>query len=141
MIGLYAGIEKSSAKDCGADEDLQVGGDRECVKSGRNITVGARGGYLLSSTTFLYVKGGFSSGQIRVSSTNAATPEDDLRFSDNLSGFHIGAGIQTNFSARFYGKVDYVYTDYNGYEVSDYASKASLDFNRHQVTAGLGVRF
>jgi len=139
VLGLYAGIEGSSAKEC--DDDGLVGGNRSCIAPNRNITVGARGGYLLSQTTFVYLKGGFSSGRLRLSNTNAQTPANNFAVSDTLSGFHAGAGIQTAFSPRFYGKLEYVYTDYNGYESVDGTTKTSLDFSRHQATAGFGVRF
>ena len=139
VLGIYAGIEGSSAKEC--TFDTTTIGDRTCIAPNRNITVGLRGGYLLSPATLLYVKGGFSSGQLRFSNTNAAVPANNVSASDSLSGFHAGAGIQTAFSERFYGKLEYVYTDYNGYEAFDGTVKTSLDFSRHQATAGFGVRF
>lgn len=139
VLGVYAGLEGSSAKEC--ENDIVSVGDRTCIAANRNITVGARGGYLLSPTTLLYVKGGFSSGRLRLSNRNATVEENNVAGSDSLSGFHAGAGIQTAFSSRFYGKLEYVYTDYNGYEVNDGTTKTSLDFSRHQAIAGFGVRF
>ncbi len=138
VLGVYAGIEQSSAEFCGRD----AFGAESCVKSGRNITVGARGGYLFAPDGLVYIKGGFSSGQIRVTYDDPTFPQDNYDLRDNLSGFHLGAGVQKGFGRNFYGKVEYLYTDYNGYESTDSAgTKTSLDFSRHQVTAGLGVRF
>lgn len=136
MLGIYGGIEGSSVEQC-----IPSDGTRSCISPGRNLTVGVRGGYLLNPTTALYIKGGYSNGQIRIDYSDPQFSDDDFRLSDNLSGFHVGAGVQAGFGRNFYGKLEYVYTDYNGYEVSDGSDKASLDFSRHQVVAGLGVRF
>jgi outer membrane immunogenic protein len=137
VLGAYAGIDGSSVKQCFPDGY----GAETCLKPGRNLTVGLRGGYLLNPTTLVYIKGGYSNGQIRVGYNDPNFPEDNVRGSDNLSGFHVGAGVQAGFGRNFYGKLEYVYTDYNGYEIADGSDKASLDFSRHQVVAGLGVRF
>ncbi|WP_332799381.1 outer membrane protein [Sphingomonas sp. PB2P12] len=137
VLGVYGGIDGSSAEQCFADGE---GGDT-CLKPGRNLTAGVRGGFLINPTTLLYIKGGYSNGQIRLGYSDPSFPQDDFRVSDNLGGFHAGAGVQAGFGRNFYGKLEYVYTDYNGYEVVDGSDKASLDFSRHQVVAGIGVRF
>ncbi|TCP71361.1 outer membrane beta-barrel protein [Sphingomonas sp. PP-CE-1G-424] len=137
MLGVYGGIEGSSAKQCFDGGD----GVDTCLKPGRNLTAGVRGGFLINPTTVAYIKGGYSNGQIRLNYTDPTFPEDNFRLSDNLSGFHVGAGVQAGFGRNFYGKLEYVYTDYNGYEVVDGSDKASLDFSRHQVVAGIGFRF
>ncbi len=137
VVGVYGGIDGSNVNQCFADGQ---GGDT-CLKPGRSLTAGVRGGLLLNPTTLLYVKGGYSNGQIRLGYSDPSFPEDNFRVSDNLSGFHVGAGVQAGFGQNFYGKLEYAYTDYNGYEVVDGGDKASLDFSRHQVVAGLGVRF
>lgn len=136
MLGVYGGIEGSSVEQC-----LPSDGTRSCISAGRNLTAGVRAGYLLNPTTVLYIKGGYSNGQIRIGYSDPQFPEDDFRLSDNLNGFHVGAGVQAGLGRNFYGKLEYVYTDYNGYEVSDGSDKASLDFSRHQIVAGLGVHF
>lgn len=137
VLGIYGGIEGSSVKQCFPDGF----GAETCLKPGRNLTAGVRGGYLLNPTTLLYIKGGYSNGQIRLGYDDPNSPEDNVRGADNLSGFHVGAGVQAGFGRKFYGKLEYVYTDYNGYEIVDGSDKASLDFSRHQVVAGLGIRF
>lgn len=137
VLGVYGGIDGSSAEQCFVDGE---GGDT-CLKPGRNLTAGVRGGFLVNPTTLLYIKGGYSNGQIRFGYSDPSFPQDDFRVSDNLGGFHAGAGVQAGFGRNFYGKLEYVYTDYNGYEVVDGSDKASLDFSRHQVVAGIGVRF
>ncbi len=137
VLGVYGGIEGSSVEQCFADGS----GGRTCLKPGRNFTAGVRGGYLLNPTTLLYIKGGYSNGQIRLGYSDPAFPQDDYRASDDLNGFHVGAGVQAGFGQRFYGKLEYVYTNYNGYELVDGTDRASLDFSRHQALAGIGVRF
>ena len=137
VLGIYGGIDGSSAEQCFPDGF----GAQTCLKPGRNLTAGVRAGYLLNPTTLLYIKGGYSNGQIRFDYTDRQFPQDNVRASDTLSGFHAGAGVQAGFGRNFYGKLEYVYTDYNGYEIVDGSDKASLDFSRHQIVAGLGVRF
>lgn len=137
VLGIYGGIDGSSVEQCFPDGF----GAESCLKPGRNLTAGVRGGYLLNPTTLLYIKGGYSNGQIRLSYSDPLFPQDNYRASDNLNGFHVGAGVQAGFGRNLYGKLEYVYTDYNGYETVDGSDKTSLDFSRHQVVAGLGVRF
>lgn len=137
VLGVYAGIDGSTAKSCAIDGI----GVRQCLKPGRNLYVGVRGGFYFAPSSIVYIKGGYSNGQIRLNQTDPLDATNSFSGSDNLRGFHAGAGAQFGFGGRFYGKVEYVYTDYNGYEVTSGTDKVSLDFSRHQVLAGLGVQF
>jgi len=91
------------------------------VKAGRDLYAGVRAGYVVVPNTLLYVKGGYTNARVIGETAN-------IRVSDNLDGFRLGAGVERNFG-RFYGKVEYRYSNY------------SQDVERHQVLAGLGVRF
>jgi outer membrane immunogenic protein len=136
LIGIYGGIEDSSVKEC-----LEIyGNDRGCVEAGRNITAGARVGFV-TNRGVVYLKGGYSNGRATVSYSDPAAPSDNFRLSENLDGFHLGAGGEVMFGRNVYGKLEYVYTNYGGFDYDDGDVAAGLDVERHQVVAGVGFRF
>jgi outer membrane immunogenic protein len=91
------------------------------VKAGRDLYAGVRVGVVASPNTLIYAKGGYTNARVVVETTG-------FRDGANLDGFRLGAGVEQNFG-KFYGKVEYRYSNYES------------DFDRHQVLAGLGVRF
>lgn len=137
VLGLYAGYEDTSAKQCGTISGV----DRLCLRGGRNFTVGARGGYLVRRNALVYVKGGYSNAKLVVDYRDPSFPADNFRLSDTFGGFHAGAGAQIGIGRRFYGKVEYVYSDYTGYKDVSGGVTSNTDTSRNQVTAGLGVKF
>jgi outer membrane immunogenic protein len=137
IVGAYAGIAGSSTKDCTA----VYGNDEACLKAGRDITLGVRGGYVLRPNSVIYLKAGYSNGQARVDYVDYADATNNLRDHNNLDGWHVGAGVELGLGAHAYGKLEYVYTDYSGYKAALDGASGSLDLARHQVTAGLGWRF
>lgn len=137
FIGAYAGIEASSTKECAE----VFGGDEACLKAGRNISAGLRGGFMIGQNAGVYAKGGYSNGRLRVTYEDPAFPADDFDLGDNLEGFHLGAGVEVGMSSGAYGKIEYVYTDYSDYEYSDGTVGIRAGLTRHQVLAGIGFRF
>ena len=103
----------------GSTTDRDIAG--ATIEAGRDLYAGVRAGVVAAPNTLLYVKGGYANGRV----TTEVAGND---FSDDLDGFRLGAGAERNFGP-FYGKVEYRYTNY------------SQDLSRHQVLAGLGVRF
>ncbi|WP_213980374.1 porin family protein [Sphingomonas sp. dw_22] len=112
VFGVEGEITGSTAKKTENDVTL---------KAGRDFYAGVRAGYVILPSTLLYVKGGYTNA--RVIGETA-----DVHVADNLDGFRLGAGLERSFG-KFYGKVEYRYSNY------------SQDVERHQVLAGLGVRF
>lgn len=137
FVGLYAGIQGSTTEEC----TEVYGGDEACLKAGRNFTAGIRAGFMLSPTSAAYMKGGYSNGRVRLTYEDPAFPADNFEEGGNLDGFHVGAGAEFAFGTRTYGKVEYVYSNYGNYDYVDGTDSASLGLDRHQVVAGLGVRF
>lgn len=137
LIGVYAGVDGSTAKSCAA----VFAGAESCTAIGRNIAVGVRGGFQIGPAVLGYIKGGYSNGRVIGTYTDATFPADNDRVGTNLNGFHVGTGLQAAFGPNFYGKVEYLYTDYNGAESVSGGEKTSIDLSRHQVLAGLGVHF
>ncbi len=136
ILGAYAGIEDSSTKEC-----IEIyGGDQGCINAGRNITVGARVGFA-TNNGIVYLKGGYSNGRATLSYSDPAAPADNFSLSDDLDGFHVGAGGEVMFGRNVYGKLEYIYTNYSGYSYDDGTAAAALDVERHQVVAGVGFRF
>jgi outer membrane immunogenic protein len=95
-------------------EDCSAGA---CVTAGRDLYAGARVGVVAAPSTLIYAKGGYTNARAEIGG-----------FGENFDGFRIGAGVEQSFG-KFYGKIEYRYSNYE------------LDLERHQVVAGLGVRF
>jgi outer membrane immunogenic protein len=123
VLGGYAGIEGSSAKYCF---------DGDCAKAGRNITAGVRVGVPMGRG-LVYAKGGYSNGRLR------ATEDGDLVAGENFDGWHLGAGYEMNITRHTYAKLEYVYTNYS--TRNDDVDFGDIDYHRHQIVAGVGVRF
>lgn len=137
VVGAYAGIEGSTVKTCSE----VLGGDEACLSAGRNITVGGRLGTRIGTRALGYVKGGYSNGQLKLAYEDFENIIDDVSTREELDGFHLGAGIEAMIGGNAYGKIEYVYTNHGSgsYEEDDIALGAELE--RHQVVAGVGVRF
>ncbi|WP_375383019.1 outer membrane protein [uncultured Sphingomonas sp.] len=135
MLGIYAGIDGTTAKDCSP----VYGADSFCVRPGRNIAVGARVGYPVGVNSDVYLKGGYSNGQVRASYRDGFAA-DNLDGHDNFSGYHVGVGGELGLGRHAYTKLEYVYTHYSGYKLNEGSDSGSLDAHRHQVTAGFGFR-
>ncbi|UYY79537.1 porin family protein [Sphingomonas sp. R1] len=136
FIGGYAGLAGSTASVCTAPSILL----QSCIHAGRNLTVGVRAG-LMSRGVAFYAKGGWSNGQINAETRSSLLPALNARGSDTLDGFHVGLGLQARLPGRAYAKLEYVFTNYNGFEDALGGSRIKADFDRHQISGGLGVRF
>ncbi len=137
VVGPYAGIDFASTDYC---SEL-FGDDEACIEAGRNITAGLRLGAQVSSNALIYAKGGYSNGRVTLAYEDFEDIIDDFEESESLDGFHIGAGAEIGFSGSTYGKLEYVYTQYDGYDYEDTDFAAGADLSRHQVLVGFGVRF
>lgn len=136
FAGVYAGAEGFTTEDC---TEVYVG-DEACIKAGRNFTAGVRGGFVVGASTGLYAKAGYSNGRLRLTYEDPAFPVDNFDLGDNLDGFHVGAGVEFS-RGQFYGKLEYVYTNYSDYRAEEAGASVSLDLDRHNVVAGVGIRF
>jgi outer membrane immunogenic protein len=132
IIGAYAGIDGSSAKEC-----VSGGTVRECLKLGRNLTIGARLGGRIGARSLAYVKGGYSNGRLRATYSDTAFPANNFSGGENMDGFHVGGGVQVGLRNGFYGKAEYNYTRYSTYDLEG----SDFRMDRHRVIAGLGYRF
>lgn len=147
VLGGYVGADLSDTATCaGLIED-----DLACAELKRTFTVGLRAGVPVGKAALVYVKGGYSNGKFRTTYDADVTDNDDdepgeiAHFSETEGGYHIGGGVELGLTQSLYAKLEYVYTDYGSrsYLLGDAADapalKASSD--RHQVVAGIGLRF
>lgn len=136
FVGGYAGVAGSTAAFCTAPSAIL----QSCLDAGRNLTLGLRAG-LMSRGVAFYAKGGWSNAQINAETRSSLVPAFNAAGSDTLDGFHVGLGLQARLPGRAYAKLEYVFTNYNGYEYVVGGSRIKADFDRHQISGGLGVRF
>jgi outer membrane immunogenic protein len=136
-LGAYAGLDFSTTDYC----TEIYGEDKGCLKAGRNITLGVRAGFPLSATSTVYAKGGYSNGRITARYEDFENILEDFKGSANRDGFHLGAGAEFALGGKAYGKVEYVYTDYDSFNAADGGLALGIDASRHQLVTGIGLRF
>ena len=130
VIGAEAELTGSSV-DTRADS-LLVAGDRLVADMGRDIYLGARAGVAITPTTLLYAKGGYTNAKVN---TTYETGTTRTEISEDMEGFRVGAGAEFKLSNNMYLKGEYRYSNYGKIDGYD------IDIDRHQVVAGVGIRF
>ena len=123
--GLEANLDFSTADQC--ESGVLAAGDVLCVEAGRDISAVGRLGYQVTENGTIYALAGYTNGRFRIDYDPANGPLVTTR--ENLDGLRLGAGYQHNFANNLYSKVEYRYSNY----------EAGLE--RHQLIAGLGIRF
>lgn len=141
VIGAEAGISGSTANVSNNPVNTGDFGFGR-VKAGRDIYVGARVGTLLSPTTLIYAKGGYTNARLDLTASDGTTETGQ---SFNLDGYRVGAGIEKAIGRNTYAKAEYRYSNYSNARL-EYANGAntnnfSVDTDRHQIAVGVGFRF
>lgn len=124
FAGIEASLDDSSTKACVSD--FFVLGDKTCVRTGRDLAAIVKLGTQVGPNGQLYVLGGYTNARIVASYDDGFTK---VSGGENGDGLRLGAGYRHNFSDRFFGKIEYRYSNYES------------DFSRHNALAGLGIRF
>lgn len=93
-------------------------GNTVVASAGRDLYVGGRVGFVAGGNTLVYGKAGYTNARVESSAGD-----------ENGDGFRVGGGVETRFGQNLFGKVEYRYSNYEA------------DVERHQIVAGLGVRF
>lgn len=148
VVGAYAGAELADTTMCAELIEDDLG----CTELERTFTLGMRAGVPIAETALVYVKGGYSNGRFATTYDADLTDNDEEEpgaleeFSGSDDGFHMGGGVEVAFTAGLYGKLEYVYTDYGRRahlleDMDDDAPGLALRSDRHQVVAGIGLRF
>lgn len=113
-------------------DDVFTPGDRFRVDAGRDLYVGGRVGYVLSPRTLAYAKAGYTNARVEAR-YDAGTVR--VRDHSNLDGYRLGVGLEQAISGGTYIKGEYRYSHYG--DIDGYDS----NLDRHQLVAGLGIRF
>jgi outer membrane immunogenic protein len=111
-------------------------GDRFRVGMGRDVYLGARVGFPLNPTTLAYAKGGYTNARIDTRYTSGTT---EVRDHTDLDGFRLGAGLEHQMGANTYIKGEYRYSNYG--RANGSVGSYDIDADRHQIVAGVGMRF
>ncbi len=120
----------------------------------RDLYIGGRIGYKVAPTTLVYAKGGYTSTRIE-SQFEDLVDDDGLNFDvdsdQSIDGYRLGAGIEQQFGdgimgvgSNGYVKLEYRYSNYDDLSFDDEVfadNTVDIDLDRHQVVAGVGVRF
>lgn len=130
VIGAEAELTGSSV-DTRADS-LLAAGDRLVVDMGRDIYLGARAGVAITPTTLIYAKGGYTNARVN---TTYEAGNTRTEIGEDMEGFRVGAGAEFKLSGNAYLKGEYRYSNYGKIDGYD------IDVDRHQVVAGVGIRF
>lgn len=143
VVGVEGEFTQGTAKTKFEDGDFEGFGFGR-VKTGRDIYVGARAGMLVTPKTLLYVKGGYTNARYKATATDGTTT---LRESFDTDGWRAGAGAEMALSGKAYAKLEYRYSNYSKAEVEfenegiPDSQRFNIDTDRHQVVAGVGLRF
>ena len=112
------------------------------VKAGRDLYAGGRIGYVVAPSTMIYAKGGYTNARLDLTANNGTVTTGQHY---NLDGYRVGGGVEQKIGRTTYAKLEYRYSNYGNARL-EYANGAntnnfSVDTDRHQVVAGVGVRF
>src|SRR3954470_1965311 len=112
------------------------------VKAGRDLYIGGRLGVRAAPSTLIYAKGGYTNQRLDLTASNGTT-ETGAHY--NLDGYRVGAGVEQASGGKAYAKVEYRYSNYGDARL-EYPNGANtnnfdVDTDRHQVVAGVGIRF
>ena len=124
-LGIDLSADLASTEGC--ENSAILVNDRACFDAKRDLAAALRVGYKVSEKGTLYALAGYTNARFRGSYTTPAGVT--TRDSANFDGFRLGAGYQHAFGDKFYGKVEYRYSNYEG------------DITRHQALLGVGMKF
>ena len=142
VVGLEAELTDSTAKTGYTNGDFEGFGFGN-VKAGRDLFLGARVGAKVAPDLLLYAKGGYTNAKLNILS-NDGTTEYNEDF--DLDGWRAGAGVEYAINSNTFMNVEYRYSNYSKGEVDFDGSlpdsdRFDVDLDRHQIMAGVGVRF
>ena len=140
--GLVVGVEgeaTDSSVRARSNNNFEVG-DQLRLDAGRDLYVGGRVGYVISPMAMIYAKGGYTNARIEsrystTTTTGGTTTTTTLTDKNDLGGYRLGAGLEYNISPSAYVKGEYRYSHYGDLDGID------IDLDRHQLMAGVGIRF
>lgn len=142
VVGAEAELTDSTAKSRFGNGEF-AGFGLGNVKANRDLYVGARVGAKVSPNAMVYVKGGYTNAKFDVRNNDGTTTyNQDI----DADGWRAGIGAEYAMSKNTFAKVEYRYSNYSKAEVDLNGTLAdsdrfNVDTDRHQIVAGVGVRF
>jgi outer membrane immunogenic protein len=138
--GLVIGAEGEATDSSVRARSDFGGGEQLRIDAGRDLYVGGRVGYVISPMAMIYAKGGYTNARVEgrystTTTTGGTTTTTTITDKSDLDGYRLGAGLEYNLSPSAYVKGEYRYSHYGNLEGAD------IDLDRHQLMAGLGIRF
>lgn len=133
VLGVEGEITGSTVK--ARTSGILVPADRLRVRAGRDLYIGGRIGYAVSPQALIYAKAGYTNARFNLRYFDGTTTFDDGR---NMGGYRLGAGVEYKLTPTTYVKGEYRYSHYGHI---DGISGVDPDLDRHQILAGVGIRF
>jgi outer membrane immunogenic protein len=139
--GFIAGIEGefSGSTTKARGRDIFSPGDGAELRAGRDLYVGGRLGLAATPSTLVYLKGGYTNTRVNLRAYDAGGYFEN---GNTLDGFRVGAGIEQKFNLlgpSGFVKAEYRYSNYSNLNIGRF--NADVDIDRHQLVAGVGIRF
>jgi outer membrane immunogenic protein len=142
VVGAEAELTDSTADSDYRDPFTNFG--LGTVDTGRDIYVGARVGVKPTPDLMVYAKGGYTNARF-----NYVGGDGTTNYEQNLDtdGWRVGAGVEQRIGTNLFGKLEYRYSNYRRGEIDFEAAGVAdsdrfrIDTDRHQVVAGVGLRF
>jgi outer membrane immunogenic protein len=142
VVGAEGEITDSSA-DSDYDNNY-VNYGLGSVDAGRDLYAGVRVGFKATPSTMIYAKGGYTNARFNFVGTNGSV---STQRHEDTDGWRIGAGVEQKVGGNAFAKIEYRYSNYKKGEI-DFedpnvpdSSRFNIDTDRHQIVAGVGVRF
>lgn len=129
VLGVEGEVTGATTRD--TDTNVLAVGDRLRTKAGRDLYVGGRVGFVVGTQTLIYAKGGYTNARFSQEYSLGAT---NIKDGENIDGWRLGAGAEFKLNDKMYVKGEYRYSKYDD-------DDRGIDANRHQVVAGVGIRF
>lgn len=133
VYGIEGEITDATTKSRSYNE--VTAGDRFSVEAGRDLYIGGRLGYVISPAAMIYAKGGYTNARVESRYQPNTGADSELVDKADLDGFRLGAGLEYKLTPTAFVKGEYRYSHYG--EIDGY----NIDLDRHQLMAGLGIRF
>ncbi len=138
IVGVEGEVMGSSTKS--RNYNFVAPGDGSELRARRDLYIGARVGFAATPTTLIYLKGGYTNAGIQARSFNGTGGY--FQQNSTLDGYRVGAGVEQKFNLlgpSGFAKLEYRYSNYSNLNIGQF--NADVDLDRHQVVAGVGVRF
>jgi outer membrane immunogenic protein len=138
VLGAEAEFTDSTTR--ARENGIVTAADSASIRAARDLYVGARLGFAVAPSTMIYAKGGYTNARFKSEYNNGAGVT--TLSSADLDGYRIGAGIEQKlnlFGPSGFVKAEYRYSNYRHLNAA--GATSSIDLDRHQLLAGVGVRF